>query len=102
MNVKNMQEAADWFSVLQTSSKTQTAVMTLEPGRNSGEEAEAHEKSEQVLLVLHGEVLAEVGEEKQTLRHGDVILIPAGVKHKFTNVSGKRCITFNTYSPPEY
>ena len=35
MNVKNIREARDWFSVLQTSGKTQTAVMILNPGQSS-------------------------------------------------------------------
>ena len=88
--------------MLQTGSKTQTAVMILEPGKSSGAEPEAHEQSEQVLVVLEGEVLAEVAGEKKTLKEWDVIVIPPGMKHKFTNSSAKRCVTFNTYSPPEY
>ena len=102
MNVKNIREARDWFSVLQTSIKAQTAVMILDPGQSSGAEAEAHENSEQVLVVLEGEVLAELDGQERTLAVGDVILIPAGTPHKFTNKSQQRCVTFNTYSPPEY
>ena len=102
MNVKNIRDAREWFSVLQTDERTQTAVMTLEPGRSSGDEPEAHRKSDQVLLVLEGEVFAETGSETGTLREGDIILIPAGTKHKFTNRSSGRCLTFNTYSPPVY
>ena len=102
MNVKNIRDGDDWFSVLQTGPKAQTAVMTLEKGKSSGAEAEAHQHSEQVLIVLEGEVLAEVEGQKKTLKQWDAILIPAGVRHKFTNVSAQRCVTFNTYSPPEY
>ena len=102
MKVKNIGDADDWFSVLQTSKKTQSAVMTLKPGQSSGEKAEAHKDSEQVLIVLEGEVFAEVEGETRNLKTGDVILIPAGVKHKFTNKSQKKVVTFNTYSPPEY
>jgi mannose-6-phosphate isomerase-like protein (cupin superfamily) len=102
MEVKNIGEAKDWFSVLQTGKQVQTAVMTLTPGQSSGEKPEAHKNSEQVLLVLDGEVLAEVEEEKRIMRKGDVVLIPAGTKHKFTNQSAQAISTFNTYSPPEY
>jgi mannose-6-phosphate isomerase-like protein (cupin superfamily) len=102
MNVKNIRDAKDWFSVLQTEKKTQTAVMTLKPGGKSGEEAEAHEKSTQILLVLKGEVVGELEGKRKTLSEGDVIVIPAGVKHKFINEGRSECITFNTYSPPEY
>ena len=76
--------------------------MTLGPGQSSGEKSESHEKSEQVLIVLKGEVSAEVEGRTKTLKKHDVILIPAGTKHKFTNKSRGTCVTFNTYSPPEY
>lgn len=31
-----------------------------------------------------------------------MIIIPAGVKHRFTNVADKPAVTFNVYSPPAY
>jgi mannose-6-phosphate isomerase-like protein (cupin superfamily) len=102
MNVSSVCAAGEWFSVLQTSKNTQTAVMTLMPGQSSGPEMEAHKTSEQVLLVLEGEVLAELESRVKTLKAYDVILIPAGTKHKFTNQGKTKCLTFNTYSPPEY
>jgi mannose-6-phosphate isomerase-like protein (cupin superfamily) len=102
MEVKNIDEADDWFAVLQTHKKTQTAVMTLEPGKSSGEKPEAHKNSEQVLIVLEGEIFAEIAQESGTLKKNDVVVIPAGVAHKFTNKSKARVVTFNTYSPPEY
>ena len=58
--------------------------------------------STQVLLVLAGEVFGEIGGKRKKLKEGDVLVIPAGVKHKFTNRGKKECVTFNTYSPPEY
>jgi mannose-6-phosphate isomerase-like protein (cupin superfamily) len=102
MNVKNISEASDWFEVLQTTKRTQTAVMTLKPGKSSGTEPEGHNKSDQVLLVLEGEVEGEIADETITLRDGDVIVIPAGTRHKFINRSSADAVTFNTYSPPEY
>jgi mannose-6-phosphate isomerase-like protein (cupin superfamily) len=102
MNVKNICEASDWFEVLQTTKHTQTAVMTLKPGKSSGSEPEGHKKSDQVLLVLEGEVEGEIADETVILREGDVILIPAGTQHKFSNRGSADAVTFNTYSPPEY
>ena len=77
MNVTNISEASDWFEVLQTTKRTQTAVMTLKPGKSSGTEPDGHNKSDQVLLVLEGEVEGEIADETITLRDGDVIVIPA-------------------------
>src|SRR5437870_11207982 len=102
MNVKNIREASDWFEVLQTTERTQTAVMILKPGKSSGSEPEGHKKSDQVLLVLKGEVEGEIAHETITLHEGDVIMIPAGTRHKFSNRSSADVVTFNTYSPPEY
>ena len=102
MNVRNISEAKDWFEVLQTSERSQTAMMTLAPGKSSGGKAEAHEDSDQVLLILEGELSGEVSDEHLSLKKGDVIMIPAGVKHRFTNRSRKRAVTFNVYSPPAY
>ena len=102
MNVTNIGKARKWFEVLQTSERSQTAMMTLAPGAATGRSAEAHEKSEQVLLVLDGELQGEIGHEKRKLQRGDVIVIPAGVKHRFRNPGKRAAITFNTYSPPEY
>jgi mannose-6-phosphate isomerase-like protein (cupin superfamily) len=102
MNVKNIREATDWFEVLQTTNRTQTAMMTLKPGKSSGSEPEGHKDSDQVLLVLKGEVEGEIADETITLREGDVVVITAGTPHKFSNRSSADAVTFNTYSPPEY
>jgi len=51
---------------------------------------------------LDGELTGEVGDEHPTLKKGDVIIIPAGVKHRFTNQATKSAVTFNVYSPPAY
>jgi mannose-6-phosphate isomerase-like protein (cupin superfamily) len=102
MDVKNIRDTTDWFEVLQTSKRTQTAMMTLKPGKSSGSEPEGHKDSDQVLLVLKGEIEGEIASEAVTLQEGDVIVIPAGTRHKFSNRSSADVITFNTYSPPEY
>src|SRR5437868_2209724 len=102
MNVTNIGSATEWFQVLQTTERSQTAMMKLEPGAASGEKAEAHDKSDQVLLMLEGELIGEVGDERPRLRKGDVVVIEAGTKHRFANASATTAVTFNVYSPPAY
>lgn len=102
MDVTNINKAREWFEVLQTTEKSQTAMMTLGPGDSTGDKAEAHKKSEQVLLMLEGELMGEVGDERPALRKGDVIIVRAGVKHRFTNRGNKPAVTFNVYAPPAY
>jgi mannose-6-phosphate isomerase-like protein (cupin superfamily) len=102
MDVSNIGEASEWFEVLQTHERSQTAVMTLASGDATGEKAEAHQHSDQVLLLLEGELRGEVGDERLVLKKGDFVTIPAGVKHRFTNPGGIPAVTFNVYAPPAY
>jgi mannose-6-phosphate isomerase-like protein (cupin superfamily) len=102
MDVTNIDNAKEWFEVLQTGERSQTAMMTLAPGKSTGEKAEAHEKSDQVLLMLEGELTGQVGNDHPDLKKGDVIIIPAGAKHRFINRTAKPAVTFNVYSPPAY
>jgi mannose-6-phosphate isomerase-like protein (cupin superfamily) len=102
MKQANVRSATKWFEVLQTAGKTQVATMTLAPGKSSGPKGNEHPKSEQVLLVLEGEILAEIGKETTTLRKGDFVIVPAGVDHRFVNHSESKAVTFNVYGPPAY
>jgi quercetin dioxygenase-like cupin family protein len=48
----------------------------------------AHEHSEQVMLVLEGEVEMTVEEETRTLGPGDVVVVNRGVHHKLYSERG--------------
>lgn len=102
MFLTNLQRASEWFEVLQTTERSQTAVMNLDPGQASGESSESHPTSDQVLIVLDGEVLAEIGDERARMRKGDVVVIPAGIHHRFENEGGEPARTFSVYAPPAY
>src|ERR1041385_8504863 len=98
MDLANIKDATEWFEVLQTSKRAQTAMMTLSPGGATGRKAEAHEKSDQVLLVLSGKLSGTVGPETVSLKKGDILLIRAGTPHRFRNQGRQRAMTFNVYS----
>ena len=102
MTIANIRDVARGFKVLQTTQKSQTAMMVLEVGGASSEEENVHENSDQILLVIEGEVHGEIGKEKKVLREGDFCLIPAGTPHRFENKGEKKAVTFNVYAPPEY
>ena len=102
MDIANIHRATEWFEVLQTHKRSQTAMMTLEPGKATGSKAEAHEKSDQVLLLLEGELHGELDGKECRLKQGDVIVINAGVKHRFVNEAKETAMTFNVYAPPVY
>ena len=92
----------DWFKVLKTTSRSQTAVMNLAPGQASGAGAEAHARSDQFLFSLERQVLAEGGDECARLRRGDCVVIPAGVRHRFQNDQDDLVRTVSVYAPPAY
>lgn len=102
MKRQNIYRVSEWFKVLQTTKRSHTAVMKLGPGQATGEKPEAHENSDQVLLLVAGELSAEIGGKRSRMKEGDVVMIPARVKHKFTNRGELPAVTFNVYSPPEY
>src|SRR4051812_16874431 len=102
INIRNIFEHEGWFQVLQTSKNSQTAVMVLGPGKASGEKPEDHEHSEQTLLLVEGELEAEIGTEHTRMKSGDVVVIPPGTKHRFKNPGPTAATTFSVYCPPEY
>lgn len=92
----------EYFTVLQTAQRTQTAVMTLQPGETSGPMQNEHPRSEQVVLLLEGRLTAEIGKESSIFEAGDVVIVPLGVDHRFINHSDVEAVTFNVYGPPAY
>ena len=98
----NITRNRQFFSILQTSERMQTAMMTLGPGEASGPLENDHPASEQVVLVLEGSVVAEVGDERSSLGAGDVLTIPTKVPHRLTNDGTVPAVTFNVYGPPAY
>ena len=102
MTISNVEDVRKGFEVLQTSKRTQTAVMILNPGEHSSEEMNIHQKSDQIVLVLEGEILAEVGGEERVIPKGGTCIVTAGTPHRLGNRGKGRAVTFNVYSPPEY
>jgi len=102
MKISNIHDATAWFQVLHTTAQSQTAVMTLSSGGRSSERSNVHKKSDQVLLVVEGEVKAVIADEERLMRAGDTCIVPAGTRHRFENAGKGRAVTFNVYTPPEY
>jgi len=102
MNLANLRQSSEFFEVLQTTDRSQTAVMTLAPGSASSGEPNIHPKSDQVVLLVEGEITAEVGDEKRRMHSGDIVIVPAGTPHKFTNTGSVKATAFSTYAPPAY
>ena len=102
MNVAHTRKVRRLFKVLQTSTKSQTAMMVLKPGEESGPMGNDHPTSEQVLYVVEGQVVAEIGSDRRTLKAGDSVIVPLRARHRFVNRSERAVVTFNVYAPPAY
>ena len=102
MKVADPKQAKSWFHVLETTKQSQLAIMKLEPGQSSGEKGNEHPDSDQVLIVLEGEVTAEIGPETSRLAKGQAVIVPAGASHQFRNEGKAPAVTWNVYAPPAY
>jgi mannose-6-phosphate isomerase-like protein (cupin superfamily) len=76
--------------------------MTLDPGEASSDSPNIHANSDQTLILLHGQLIAEVDGKSEIVDQGDAVLVPARTLHKFTNRGPERATTVNIYSPPAY
>lgn len=90
----------NFFSVLETTDKSQVAVMTIAPGKDSGPE-ETH-SGDQIVYVIEGEARITIDNEEGKAKKGDLVVIPAGAAHHIYN-DGKDDLFFLTlYTPPQY
>ncbi len=102
MNVTHIFAAGSGFRVLDTTERSQTGLLTLEPGESSSEKPSTHQDSDQTLILLAGELRAEIGDEKAVLEEGDAVLVPAKTPHRFINTGKSRATTFSVYARPAF
>jgi mannose-6-phosphate isomerase-like protein (cupin superfamily) len=93
-------EHDNFRTVLQTGEHTQVVAMTLQPGEDIG--AEVHPDNDQVLLFTEGSVRAEVAGETRDVAAGDLVVVPAGAAHNFTNTGDRLVRLITIYGPPDH
>jgi mannose-6-phosphate isomerase-like protein (cupin superfamily) len=93
-------EYDNFRTVLHTAGHTQVVAMTLQPGEDIG--AEVHPHNDQVLIFTEGMVRAEVGDEVAEVGPGDLVVVPAGTRHNFTNTSAGQARLLTIYAPPDH
>lgn len=102
MKLTHIFQAGSGFRVLETTERTQTGLLTLEAGESSSDRPSVHPESDQVLVLLQGELTAEIGGENAVMKTADAVLVPAKTPHKFTNTGRDRAITFSVYARPAF
>ena len=90
----------EFFSVLQQTSRSQCAVMTLGPGADGGP-AEEH-GGDQIVYVIEGEALLRIEGQEHRAAAGTLITIPAGANHHVRNPGTTPLFFLTVYAPPEY
>jgi mannose-6-phosphate isomerase-like protein (cupin superfamily) len=98
--VRLAEHRGDFFRVLHETARSQTAVMTIPPGRDAGPE-ETHDV-DQIVYVIEGEAEMRLGKERCVAGPGTVITIPAGTLHHVRSVGSAALFFLTVYAPPEY
>jgi mannose-6-phosphate isomerase-like protein (cupin superfamily) len=87
-------------TVLDTAGHTQVVAMTLQAGEDIG--AEVHPDNDQVLIFTEGTARAEVGGETRDVAAGDLVVVPSGTQHNFTNTGDGALRLVTIYAPPDH
>jgi mannose-6-phosphate isomerase-like protein (cupin superfamily) len=87
-------------TVLGTNGHTQVVAMTLQAGEDIG--AEVHPHNDQVLIFTEGSARAEVAGETREVGAGDLVVVPAGTEHNFTNTGDGLLRLLTIYAPPDH
>lgn len=90
----------EFFRVLQTTERSQTAVMTIPPGADGGPPEE--HAGDQIVYVVEGEALLTIGAREHRAGPGALVLIPAGTRHQVKNPGRAPLFFVTVYAPPEY
>ena len=90
----------EFFEILQATARTQTAVMTIGPGRDAGPE-ETH-AGDQIVYVIEGEAIVTIEGVAHHAGTGACALIPAGARHHVKNPGAGPLFLLTVYAPPAY
>jgi mannose-6-phosphate isomerase-like protein (cupin superfamily) len=93
------EQSADFRRVLWTGKHTQLVIMTIPPGGEIGEEV--HEV-DQILTFVSGTGRAKVGGKEKKVTQGELVAVPAGTRHNFTNEGPNPLVLYTVYGPPEH
>ena len=92
------EKSPDFRRVLWTGEHTQLVIMTIPPGGEIGEEV--HEDTDQILTFVSGTGKAIVSGSEKNVAQGDLVVVPAGLKHNFLNTGENPLILYTVYGPP--
>jgi mannose-6-phosphate isomerase-like protein (cupin superfamily) len=98
--VDTTRHRGEFFTVLQQTARSQTAVMTIAPGADAGPE-ERHE-GDQIVYVVDGEAVVRIDGAEHRAGPGGLVIIPAGSRHHVRNPGRMPLFVVTVYAPPAY
>lgn len=93
-------ENNNFRQIVWTGEHSQLVLMSLLPGEEIG--LETHHDIDQLLFFVEGTGEAVVGDNNSSFSAGDVVVVPAGTQHNFTNTGEKTIKLYTVYSPAEH
>lgn len=93
-------ENTNFRTVLHTTEKSQLVVMRIPVGSDIGEETHAH--VEQILYFQSGTGAAMLDGVTTPVGAGDVVIVPPGTRHNFTNTGTEPLVIATVYVPPNH
>lgn len=93
-------ETDDYRRVVQTAPHSQLVTMHLRAGEAIGEEE--HDDADQLLYVVEGHGQAVLDGEPLALEPGQLVYVPAGVRHDIQNTGQASLRVWTVYTPPEH
>ncbi len=103
MQYKHIEQLArdnEYFrKVLFTNKHSQVVLMSVKPGEDIG--LEVHHV-DQILVFVQGQGAALVGGEEKQVTAGDMVDVPAGTEHNFTNTGTEDLRLYTVYAPVEH
>jgi mannose-6-phosphate isomerase-like protein (cupin superfamily) len=98
--VETGRHRGEFFRVLQQTARSQTAVMTIAPGKDAGPEEE-HE-GDQIIYVVEGDAIICLAGKEQPAGPGALAVIPARTRHHVRNPGRTPLFFVTVYAPPAY
>lgn len=89
----------DFRRVLFTGEHSQLVVMALKTEEEIGDEVHS---VDQILYAVEGKAEAIVDGKTRSFGKGDVVVVPAGVRHNIRNAGDKAFKLFTVYAPPQH
>lgn len=99
--MKVISVAGDRVAILLSGADTNGAYVVMEATLppNGGPPRHVHQREDETMFVLAGEITFYLGDTTRVLKKGDFIFAPRGIPHHFKNTGTEEAILLETASP---